>query len=188
MARKPRTAKGRVMKPNFFVFCEGETEVAYVDILRSQYRLAIHVIAKKTLLNVTPSMVERCKAAYIQTKNDRTFLMYDLDVPTMLDKLKRVPESTLLCSNPCFEIWLLLHVKDHKSTIDSEEVIKELRNSTSVWKDYKKPSFTKAQKDFLISNTDNAVRRAKELIELQNPSTTVFKLIEILRDYHLSQP
>ena len=114
--------------------------------------------------------------------------MYDLDVPTMLDKLKRVPESTLLCSNPCFEIWLLLHVKDHKSTIDSEEVIKELRNSTSVWKDYKKPSFTKAQKDFLISNTDNAVRRAKELIELQNPSTTVFKLIEILRDYHLSQP
>ena len=34
MARKPRTAKGRVMKPNFFVFCEGETEVAYVDILR----------------------------------------------------------------------------------------------------------------------------------------------------------
>lgn len=30
MARVQRTSKGKTMKPNYFVFCEGETEVAYV--------------------------------------------------------------------------------------------------------------------------------------------------------------
>ncbi len=28
MARKERISKGRTMIPNFFVFCEGDTEVA----------------------------------------------------------------------------------------------------------------------------------------------------------------
>lgn len=30
MARKARMSKGKTMKPNFFVFCEGETEVTYI--------------------------------------------------------------------------------------------------------------------------------------------------------------
>lgn len=31
----------------YFVFCEGDTEVLYVEMLRSFYRLPIHIIAKK---------------------------------------------------------------------------------------------------------------------------------------------
>lgn len=49
MARKERLSKGRTMMPNYFVFCEGDTEVAYIEMLRSFYRLPIHIIAKKTL-------------------------------------------------------------------------------------------------------------------------------------------
>lgn len=49
MARKERISKGRMMTPNYFVFCEGDTEVVYVEMLRSHYRLPIHIIAKKTL-------------------------------------------------------------------------------------------------------------------------------------------
>ena len=98
MARKERISKGRTMMPNYFVFCEGDTEVAYIEMLRSFYRLPIHIIAKKTLLNITPSLVERCKSAYVQTKNDRTYLMYDLDVPSMLERLLKV--EGLLSSVP----------------------------------------------------------------------------------------
>lgn len=29
MGRQIRKSKGKTMKPNFFVFCEGESEVAY---------------------------------------------------------------------------------------------------------------------------------------------------------------
>ena len=105
--------------PNYFVFCEGDTEVAYVEMLRSFYRLPIHIIAKKTLLNITSSLVERCKSAYVQTKNDRTYLMFDLDVPSMLERLKKVEGATLLCSNPCFELWLLLHYNDQWTELSS---------------------------------------------------------------------
>ena len=65
--------------PNYFVFCEGDTEVAYIEMLRSFYRLPIHIIAKKTLLNITPSLVERCK-------NDwQTIYTQTLDKAKMLD-------------------------------------------------------------------------------------------------------
>ncbi len=67
MARVQRTSKGKTMKPNYFVFCEGETEVAYVEMLRAHYRLPIHIIPKRTLLNVTPALINRCKANYVET-------------------------------------------------------------------------------------------------------------------------
>ena len=43
MGRQIRKSKGKTMKPNFFVFCEGESEVAYISHLRSQYRAPIHI-------------------------------------------------------------------------------------------------------------------------------------------------
>lgn len=170
------------MLPNFFVFCEGDSEVKYVEILRSYFRRPVHIIAKKTLLNITPALVERCKAAYIQTKDDHTFLMYDLDVPSVLERLKKIPNTTLLCSNPCFEIWLLLHAKDQKAAIETDALIKELKKSAPVWKNYSKSSFTDTQKSFLNDNTDLAVARAKKLHEFQNPSTGIYKLIEMLAE------
>lgn len=92
MARVQRTSKGKTMKPNYFVFCEGETEVAYVEMLRAHYRLPIHIIPKRTLLNVTPALISRCKANYVETKHDMTFLMYDLDVPSVLSRFRRYLE------------------------------------------------------------------------------------------------
>lgn len=181
MARKPRSSKGKAMRPNYFVFCEGDTEVRYVEMLRSHYRQPVHIIAKKTLLNITPALIERCKATYMQTKEDKTFLMYDLDVPTILERLRKIPETTLLCSNPCFEIWLLLHAKDQKTPITTDCLINELKKSSSVWKKYAKSTFTKPQQSFLKTNTDVAVERARNLQELQNPSTGIYKLIELLK-------
>ena len=181
MARKPRISKGKAMLPNFFVFCEGDSEVKYVETLRSYFRRPVHIIAKKTLLNITPALVERCKATYIQTKDDHTFLMYDLDVPSVLERLKKIPSTTLLCSNPCFELWLLLHATEQRSEIRSDEIVKRLQKSALVWKDYKKSQFTKDQLIFLQTNTDAAIARAKKLREFQNPSTGIYKLIEMLQ-------
>lgn len=182
MARKTRQSKGKLMTPDFFVFCEGETEVVYVEMLRAHFRYPIHIIAKKTLLNITPALVERCKEAYLQTKDDRTFLMYDLDVPSVLERLKKIPDATLLCSNPCFELWLLLHATERKSEIKTDDVVKELKKSLSIWKNYKKSEFTKDQQTFLLSNIVIAINRAKGLKEFQNPSTDIYKLIELLNE------
>ena len=132
---------------------------------------------KKTLLNITPAFVERCKAVYVQTKNDHTYLMYDLDVATMQERLQKVPEAVLLCSNPCFELWLLLHYTDQKTELKSDECVSKL---ISVEKQYKKGVLSDEIKRYLIENKNTATDRAKKLTAYNNPSTTVFRLIDDL--------
>lgn len=177
MARKERTSQGRMMRPNYFVFCEGDSEVAYVETLRSHYRLPIHIIAKKTLLNITPALVERCKATYIQTKSDQTFLMYDLDVRNMFERLHKVPGATLLCSNPCFELWLLLHFTEQNAELTSEECVNRL---SSFVKQYKKGTLSTSDRNYLIDNTPIATERAKRLSAFNNPSTSIYLLTDQL--------
>ena len=41
MGRMVRNSRGKTMKPNFFVFCEGKTEINYVKFLRSVFRVLI---------------------------------------------------------------------------------------------------------------------------------------------------
>ncbi len=47
MARQPRISKGKTIRPTFFVFCEGETEEAYVGFLK---QLKIKLNAKGEIL------------------------------------------------------------------------------------------------------------------------------------------
>lgn len=61
-------------------------------------------------------------------------------------------------------------------------LIKELKKSAPVWKNYSKSAFTDTQKAFLNDNTDVAVERAKKLHKFQNPSTGIYKLIEMLKE------
>lgn len=174
MARVQRTSKGKTMKPNYFVFCEGDTEVAYVEMLRAYYRLPIHIIPKRTLLNVTPALISRCKANYIETKNDKTFLMYDLDVPSVLDRLRKIPEAILLCSNPCVELWLLLHYTEQRAGISSADCVGKL---SRYIKQYKKGKLSAENQMYLMQNVHVACRRAKQLNPHENPSSTVYELI-----------
>jgi hypothetical protein len=51
-----------------------------------------------------------------------------------------------------------------------------------VWKNYNKSAFTDTQKSFLNDNTDVAVARAKKLREFLNPSTGIYRLIEMLKE------
>jgi hypothetical protein len=106
--------------------------------------------------------------------------MYDMDVQAINEKLRKC-KAEMLLSNPCFEIWLLLHAKDQKSAIETDALIKELKKSAPVWKNYSKSAFTDTQKAFLNDNTDVAVARAKDLCEFQNPSTGIYKLIDLLQ-------
>ena len=57
--------------------------------------------------------------------------------------------------------------------------------SNNYWK--AESDFTNTQEAFLKSNTNTATSRAKDLKELQNPSTGVYKLIELLKSNELKQ-
>lgn len=179
MGRKVRISKGKQMKPNFFVFCEGETEIAYVKFLRSLYRVPIQVIPKKGKSNISEDFIVKSKNEYVQTDQDKVFLMYDLDVDGMLVQLQKIPNAELLVSNPCVELWFLLHYQDQKSEISSDKCIKKLQK---VSKEYKKGTLSEEEKDVLAKNKELAIERAKALDVLNNPSTTIYRLLDLLKN------
>jgi hypothetical protein len=178
MGRKARISKGKQMKPNFFVFCEGETEIAYVKFLRSLYRAPIQVIPKKGKSNISEEFIERSKNEYVRTGQDKVFLMYDLDVDGILEHLQKIPNAELLVSNPCIELWFLLHYQEQKLEISSDKCVQKYQK---VSKGYKKGVLSEEEKKVLSDNKELAIERAKKLVEYQNPSTTVFKLLEKLK-------
>lgn len=182
MASRREKAPSKRMRRIALVICEGETEENYINLLKKWYKSPIRIISHIEGTKITPSLVEnRTKELKISAWDKvNSFLMYDMDVPGINVKLQAC-KADLLLSNPCFELWLLLHAKDQKSNINTEAVVKELKKF-ATWKNYTKSSFTNTQQTFLKDNIDVAVARAKELKEPQNPSTGIYKLIEILED------
>ena len=81
------------------------------------------MIPKKSKSNITEDYIERSKNEYVRTEQDIVFLMYDLDVNGMLEHLHKIPHAELLVSNPCIELWFLLHYQEQKEEITSEKCI-----------------------------------------------------------------
>ena len=177
MGRQIRKSKGKTMKPNFFVFCEGESEVAYIGHLRSQYRVPIQIIPKKSDSNISTRYIENCKREYVLTKNDKTFLMFDLDVDGMLNHLRTIPGAVLLVSNPCIEFWYLLHFEECHAELTQNVCIKKLRKHLEH---YTKGTLALKEKQILSDKISEAAERAKALLSFNNPSTTIYKIIELL--------
>lgn len=165
------------MKPNFFVFCEGESEVAYISHLRSQYRVPIQIIPKKSDSNISVKYIRNCIQDYIRTENDKIFLMFDLDVDGMLNHLQSIPDAVLLVSNPCIELWYLLHFEECHAEITQNVCIKKLKKHLEH---YAKGSLTLKDKQLLSERTPGATARAKALTIHTNPSTTIYRIIDLL--------
>lgn len=189
MASKREPSPSMHMRKIALVICEGETEVCYINLLKTWYKSPIRIVSHIEGTKITPSLVEkRTKELKISPLDKvNTFLMYDMDVQAINKKMQEC-KAEMLLSNPCFEIWLLLHAKDQKTAISSDALIKELQKCASIWKNYVKSVFTDTQKAFLNKNTEVAVARAKELNDLNNPSTGIYKLIEILKGDTLLSP
>ena len=163
------------------VICEGETEENYIYLLKKWYKSPIRIVSHIEGTKITQSLIDnRTRELKISPWDKvQSFLMYDMDVPAVNEKLLNC-KANLLLSNPCFELWLLLHIKEQKNAINTDTLIKELKKSASVWRNYEKSTFSETQQAFLKSNTDIAVGRAKRLEDLKNPSTGIYKLVELL--------
>ena len=182
MASRREPSPSMRMRKIALVICEGETEERYINLLEKWYKSPIRIVSHIEGTRITQSLVENRTREMNPSKYEKvhTFMMYDMDVPSINEKILSCNAEKQL-SNPCFEIWLLLHAKEQKTAITTDALIKELKKSATVWKNYAKSDFTNTQEAFLKSNTDTATSRAKKLKELQNPSTGVYKLIELLK-------
>ena len=141
-----------------------------MDLLRRNFRVPVEIIARVSDSNISQPYIDRCKRDRFTTPEDKTFLMFDLDVPGMLDRLKKIKDATLLLSNPCIEYWFLLHYVDVNREISSSECLALLRSKDPA---YSKGEFSTALKRILIENIEDAAARANGKEVYSNPSSTV---------------
>jgi hypothetical protein len=103
--------------------------------------------------------------------------MYDLDVSNAIDRLNKIEGCELLLSNPCIEVWFLLHYKNQTANCDCSYSCKELKNRNRA---YAKGKIDDKLKIKLSENYKEAIKRAKNLNDYDNPSSTIYKFLEKL--------
>jgi hypothetical protein len=185
--RSPRPP--RKMKPVFLVFCEGETEEAYINFLRLKYQLPVKVIPRITGISISPSILQR----YIQAEKigpgDRviSFLMYDLDTENIAVKLAACKGSINIASNPGVELWFLLHIGEQNAPISTNDCLEKLKKVSQDWGNYKKGFLSEKQNHVLWNNRLIACERAKGLQDGANPSSMIYHLIERMNSILLQE-
>ncbi len=184
MAKGREKSVSRKMKQVFLVFCEGETEENYIDFLRRKYKSPIKIVPKTGGTQISQRLIDKYQKELQLSKNDRitTFLMYDLDVASVVKKLKSC-KAIGLFSNPCIELWFLLHSKDQKNALTTKQCLQILKNSHVDWNNYEKSQITEMQKKILWENKSVAIERAKTLAEETNPSSSVYQLLEAIENF-----
>lgn len=129
---------------------------------------------------------------------DELWMIIDTDnwknIPSIIQTCNGLENMFVAVSNPCFEFWLLLHVKDIKEY--SEEVLNQIfKNTKTGYRNYVETKIVEIvgtynkknlRADDFLPNIDLAVSRAKNLDQEQEEYPTklgshIYKLIEKIK-------
>lgn len=190
-----RSSPRREPRQRVLVLCEGEvTEPKYLKALRHEYRsqlVDVEVVpdcgVPKTLVE---SAVARKKDAERQArrwgdpylKYDEVWCVFDVDAhPNLAEAKQQARDNGLYValSNPCFEVWILLHFRDQRAHQERGRIQEACREYL--------PGYAKeVPYDRVREHYAAAVQRADALLEWQrqqgrpegNPTTLVHRLTE----------
>jgi hypothetical protein len=187
-----RRAARRTPKPRFLIVCEGEvTEPSYFYALRHAERSLIDLVLQPagSPKQVVERAVELKRHAEREARGrkdpflryDMVWCVFDIDEHPRIQEAKQQAADnhiSVAISNPCFELWVLLHFQDQTAYIDCVDVCRLCRRYL--------PSFEKrlAYND-LAPHLADALRRAGHLERWhaerntngENPSTGVYQLV-----------
>src|SRR5262249_33463734 len=116
---------------------------------------------------------------------DEVWCVFDVDEHPFVPEAKQQAKDNGIetaVSNPCFELWIILHFRDQRAYVDRAQLQHECRQYL--------PGYDKdVPTAKLIAHDDDAVRRAKDLDAWQssrncagaNPSTGVYRLTERIK-------
>lgn len=179
--RERRFKRSRNPRKVFLVICEGETEKEYVEALKRHYRLPVAVKTKVSGANVNARMIDQYIRELGLDKNDdyQVFYLYDADVKAVVNRLFTLP-GTVLLTNPCIELWFLIHHASAGRSYSSDQIFRVLKNIDPVWNNYAKGSLTSGQISILLANFPAARQRAMLLDWPENPSSNLYVLVDAL--------
>lgn len=183
--RERKYKKPRSPKRVFVVICEGETEKVYVEVLKRFFRLPVAVKTKVSGNRITARLVNQyLKEFDLHDENEyRLFYIYDADVKEITEKLLNLKvQGTVILSNPCIELWFMLHCASCRRYQNSDTLCKALKESHPLWKSYVKGFLTDDQRKMLWNNRKDAILKAKELKWPENPSSNMHSFLEALEE------
>lgn len=185
----------------FFIYCEGEkTERDYFEALERKYKkfgpIKLKIIPEREPRGIAKKAVDRVKSERVTKQerdsfdeNDQVWAVFDYDDHTHYeDAIKtcekgRVPVAR---SNPCFDLWLVLHLEEYDRAGRQNEVQKYLKTLRPEYDPDKNKS---CDCDHLVKSVEEAearaarqlARRDREGVPFGPPSTTVGHLTAAIR-------
>jgi len=146
--------------------------------------MAGHVVVEVRQRGVAPEQLVKTATEFVRRSPrdyDEVWCVFDVDQFDIREAVRRARERevNLAISNPCFELWLLLHFERCNSHLrDYEAVVVRLKRHL--------PDYDKAV-DFrhFEGRVATAVQNAKSLDASgtdhdKNPSTSVWRLVETI--------
>ncbi len=180
----------REVLDNILILCEGEkTEPNYFNGFKREYRLSnitVRGLGWNTDKITEEAIKQKRNYSEIWCVFDRDFFKPQ-NFNRAFQMIQKYPNIKIAYSNEAFELWYLLHFNYYNTAISRSQYIEKL--SKLLGEEYKKNSATIYMK--LKNKQETAIRNAKKLLatysepnpENDNPSTTVYQLVEELNKY-----
>ena len=190
----------REPRRRFVLFCEGRnTEPAYFEAIKRACRNALISVETHGGAGVPRTIAE--KAAEEAGKNrrrkkdsfeegDQVWAVFDRDEHPRFDEAVRLCKASgvhIARSNPCFELWLILHERDYDRPQNRRDMQRELRRLRPEYEidGDKTPDCADP-----VTRVEEAERRGEaQLLKREqggdpygNPSTTVGRLTREIRE------
>ncbi len=200
MARPDRSLKRRPAKREparcFFIYCEGEnTEPTYFEALRRSLRNAqievntIHTGVPMTIADKASEKARQLKRKNSFERHDQVWAVFDRDEhPNYEEAIRQCKQRGVgvARSNPCFEVWLILHQEEFNRPDDRHQVQAHLQRLRPEYDAHGKKTCNYEE---MIGRVEIAEERARRQLQqredeghaFSRPSTTVGELTLALK-------
>ena len=195
-----RRERNQRQNPRFLIVVEGEvTEPQYLEAIKKSRKIrSVDMVIDSPPPTSPRQIVEKARDRRKQAKKndpyDAVWCVFDVEAkatqqarPDLDDAIQMAKDNKIYIalSNPCFELWILLHTEDCRAAIYSGKVQHRCKLCGLV--DGKHLS----NPDEVLASYQIAYGRARDLdsmhqlngtqrIEDQNPSTGIYKLVEAI--------
>lgn len=187
----------RVPRKTVLVFCEGEkTEPEYLRALKRQpfvrdvaavdLRVEPRHEGAAPMTLVSAAVDARSRAVSEEAEIDEFWCVFDVEWPVnhpnlhQAIELARRNDIQLAISNPCFELWLVLHFRDQDGWLDNQQVSRirwQLDGSSGKGLDPAKYMPLIKDAASRASRLEERHRRNETHFPHDNPSSSMFRLL-----------
>ena len=174
------------------IICEGDSEEIYFNNFNKREWNCIRIRTPNSSYTDPVNLVEFAKRQKQNLNPETTWCVFDIESKSqeVIDKTVRNAGKgiNVITSNPCFELWFLLHFQHVSSNLNVTDTIQMLKNHIS---DYKKGNdifkLIEDKTQVALSNSrrlnGNHISHRLNRYDIRcNPSTQIYQIIEHIFD------